>query len=245
MTEAVYAPVNRLKPVCPDVWIVDGPVIRFGMAWPKFPFTTRMTAIRIGQALFVHSPTPLTPELQDEIAALGEVRWIVGPNRIHYWWIPDWHEAYPEAEVWLASGIEDQGRRRLHFEAPRIDREFGFPWDGAIATLPVKGRFMTEVVFFHRASGTLLLTDLIENIEARRLPLWMRPIAWIGGVLAPRGSMPRDMRFTFGGPYRAGLRAAVEKMIEWRPRRILLAHGRCFEEDAVAELGRAFAWVLR
>jgi hypothetical protein len=45
-----------------DVWIVDGPVIRFGMPWPRFPFPTRMTVVRLtGGDLFLHSPTPLTP----------------------------------------------------------------------------------------------------------------------------------------------------------------------------------------
>jgi hypothetical protein len=36
-----YEPLNTLKSVADDVWIVDGPVIRFGMPWPKMPFPTR------------------------------------------------------------------------------------------------------------------------------------------------------------------------------------------------------------
>jgi hypothetical protein len=30
---ATYPPLNTLKPIAPNVWIVDGPVIRFGFAW--------------------------------------------------------------------------------------------------------------------------------------------------------------------------------------------------------------------
>ena len=88
---ATYAPINTLKSVADDVWIVDGPVIRFGLPWPKYPFPTRMTIIRLAdRALFVHSPTPLTGALRAEVERLGQVRFIVGPNRIHFWWIPDW-----------------------------------------------------------------------------------------------------------------------------------------------------------
>ncbi|HUU24995.1 MAG TPA: hypothetical protein VMW68_05460, partial [Methyloceanibacter sp.] len=52
-----YSPLNTLKPVFENVWIVDGPVIAFGMPWPKLPFPTRMTVIRLaGGDLFIHSP---------------------------------------------------------------------------------------------------------------------------------------------------------------------------------------------
>src|SRR5262245_58158424 len=58
--ERTYPPLNTLKLVAEDVWIVDGPVIRFGMSsWPKMLFPTRMTIIRVaGGNLFIHSPTP-------------------------------------------------------------------------------------------------------------------------------------------------------------------------------------------
>ena len=38
-----YAPLNALKPIARDVWIVDGPEIRFGYLGLKLPFPTRMT----------------------------------------------------------------------------------------------------------------------------------------------------------------------------------------------------------
>lgn len=60
-----YPPLNTLKPVAKNVWIVDGPEIWFGMPWPKFPFPTRMTVLRLANGeLFIHSPTPLTPPLR-------------------------------------------------------------------------------------------------------------------------------------------------------------------------------------
>jgi len=78
---ATYPPLNTLKPVAENLWIVDGPVIRFGFPWPKLPFPTRMTVIRLGSGvLFVHSPTPLTPSLRAEIERQGRVGFLVGPN---------------------------------------------------------------------------------------------------------------------------------------------------------------------
>ena len=238
-----YPPLDTLKPIAPDVWIVDGPAIRFGMPFAKMAFPTRMTVIRLGDALFVHSPTSLGPALQREVDALGSPRWIVAPNRIHYSWVPDWRQAYPDAAIYLAPRIREQARGRIDFPAHELSAASGYPWDGVIATLPVRGRFMTEVEFFHRPSRTLVLTDLIENFEPARLGLGARLLAWFGGVLDPDGAMPRDMRFTFSRN-KAELRAAVETMIGWQPERIVLAHGRWYDKDAVAELRRAFRWLL-
>ena len=238
-----YPPLDTLKPIAPDVWIVDGPAIRFGMPFAKMTFPTRMTMIRLGDALFVHSPTSLTPALQREVDALGSPRWIVAPNRIHYSWVPDWRQAYPDAAIYLAPRIREQARGRIDFPAHELSAAGGYPWDGVIATLPVRGSFMTEVDFFHRPSRTLVLTDLIENFEAGRLGLGARLLAWLGGVLDPDGAMPRDMRFTFSRN-KAEVKAAVETMIGWQPERIVLAHGRWYDKDAVAELRRAFRWLL-
>jgi hypothetical protein len=35
-----YPPLNTLKPVAEDVWIADGPAIRFGPPGLKLPFPT-------------------------------------------------------------------------------------------------------------------------------------------------------------------------------------------------------------
>ena len=66
-----YQPLATLKPVVSNIWVVDGPIVRFGLPWPKMPFPTRMTVVRLATGLFIHSPTPLTPPLKAEIANIG------------------------------------------------------------------------------------------------------------------------------------------------------------------------------
>ncbi|MGY3616899.1 DUF4336 domain-containing protein [Bradyrhizobium sp. USDA 10063] len=240
-----YPPLNTLKQVAGDVWIIDGPVIQFGPSWLKAPFPTRATVFRLAEGnLFIHSPTPLVPALKAEIGEIGVPRWIIGPNRLHYWWIPDWRAAYPDARVFLAPKTKQQGGSRLDFDGETLDRTSGYPWDDQMATLPITGSYMTEVAFFHRPSRTLVLTDLIENFEAQKIETrLMRFLIWAGGVRDPDGSTPRDMRLSFLRN-KAAVRAAVETMIDWDPERILLAHGRWYGRDGRAELRRAFRWIL-
>ena len=242
MTESsIYQPLDTLKRVADEIWVVDGPLIRFGLPFLKMPFPTRMTIIRIGGDLFIHSPTQLVPGLQREIEGLGQVRWLVAPNRIHYWWVSQWHASYPDAAVYLAPRVREQAGSRVNFPFLPLKRRVGYPWDDQIATLPVAGRYMTEVVFFHRPTRTLVLTDLIENFEPAKLTRLQSVLVWCGGILDPHGSMPRDMRLTYP---KSVLRAAVETMIAWNPQRIILAHGRWYRGAGVDELRRAFDWLL-
>lgn len=240
---ATYPPLNTLKPAAENIWVVDGPPIRFGVPGLKMPFPTRMTVIRLGGDLFIHSPTTLTRGLKTEIERAGRPRWIIGPNRIHYWWIPEWHRAFPGAEVYLAPKIREQSRGRIDFDAFTLDRASGYRWDETVATLLVESSYMTEAVFFHRPSRTLILTDFIENFEPRKLGWFSRILTKLGGAQDPNGSMPRDMRLTFSRR-RHALKVAVETMIAWNPARIILAHGRWYEKDGAHELRRAFRWLL-
>ena len=234
-----YAPLNVLKLVARKVWVVDGPTVDMGSGPTRLCFPTRMTIVETDVGLFVHSPTPLTPELAVEVRSLGQPRWIIGPNRLHHTWLAPWRDAFADAEIYLAPRLHSQ----FGVGGSPLDREFGYPWDPWLRTLPVVGRYTTEVVFLHRASRTLILTDLIENFEEDRIrSRLMRLMVRIGGVMAPNGQMPRDMRLTFR---RRDLRAAVEHMIAWNPERIIIAHGRWFPSDGARELRRAFAWLLR
>lgn len=99
----------------------------------------------------------------------------------------------------------------------------------------------------HRAESVslLILTDLIQNFEPRKLDSFaMRALTRLGGVQDPDGQMPRDMRLVFM-KQRAELKAAIEKMLQWNPERIILAHGRWYEKDGANELRRAFRWLLQ
>ena len=56
-----YAPLDILKPVTADIWIIHGPIIRFY----GLPFTTRATVVRLDDGtVWLHSPTAYHPDLQ-------------------------------------------------------------------------------------------------------------------------------------------------------------------------------------
>lgn len=240
-----YEPLNTLKPIADGAWLVDGPIIHMRFFWRlSIPFSTRMTLVRLDDgALWVHSPTELTNPLKDAVDALGPVRYLVAPNKIHYWWVGDWQRAYPDAIAYAAPGVETRAKdRNIRFD--HVLEDSAPPeWAGQIDQRLARGKFLTEAVFYHRASRTLILADLIENFEPDKVHgALYRQIAKWSGVLDPHGSMPRDLRMTFRGS-EAELRDVVRTMMAWDPARIIIAHGRWYEGDAQAEVRRAFAWV--
>lgn len=121
-----------------------------------------------------------------------------------------------------------------------------YEWEPDVATLPVPGRHFTEIVFFHRGSRTLILSDLIENCEVdRRDSRIARVLTLVGSMRNADGRMPRDMRLLLAFlPNRIDLRLAAEKMIGRDPERVILAHGRLYDAGGAAELGRAFRWLI-
>ena len=71
-----------------------------------------------------------------------------------------------------------------------------------------------------KETKTLILADTIMNFELGKLGLPYRLIAWLSGIYAPFGGMPIDMRLAFW-PRRREVRTAFERMLSWRPERII------------------------
>ncbi len=239
----LYEPINTLKPVGPDIWLVDGPEIGFRVMGLTIPFPTRMTVVQLTDGrIWVHSPTPLTPELKTEIDALGPVAFLIAPNRIHYWWVADWKAAYPRATIHAAPRVAEQAGDRLDTIEAELGPEPSTDWAADLDQVLVPGSFMAEAVFFHRASRTVILTDLIENFEADRITcFWMRWLVRLAGISHPNGKVPPDLRRTFRA-HMGEVRESVEKILAWDAEKVLMAHGRWFSEDGAAVLTRAFRW---
>jgi hypothetical protein len=238
-----YGPLNTLKPFADGIWIVDGPEIGMHYFGLTLPFPTRMTVVRLPDGkLWVHSPIAWTDSLGAAITRLGTVASLVAPNTLHHAYLADWQTRYPGARTYGPPGLTDQSAATVIGEI--LGNEPPTAWDAVFEQCLVPGTLITEVDFFHRASRTLILTDLIENFEPSRVrnPL-LRWTMQAFGAADPDGKAPIDMQLSFIR-HRPAVREAARQMIAWAPERIVLAHGRCYEKDAVAELRRAFRWVL-
>ncbi|WP_413989076.1 DUF4336 domain-containing protein [Labrys okinawensis] len=241
---APYVPLNTLKPVAESIWIADGPEISMRYLGMTMPFPTRMTVVRLASGeIWIHSPIEWSDDLASAVMALGPVSYLVAPNTLHYWHLPSWQSHFPAARSYGPPGLVAKARRPLMIDES-LSETVPDAWKETFHQWLIAGSVLTEVDFFHRPSRTLILTDLIENFETCRVHKpWLRWAIRLGGAADPDGKAPFDMQVNFLGR-RALVRAAIEHMIVLMPKRIIIAHGRCYDHNAIAELRRAFRWVL-
>jgi hypothetical protein len=225
--------------IADGLWVAEGPVVPFF----TMPYGTRMTvAILECGDLFIHSPIALTESLERRVKALGRVSYLIAPNKLHHLFMREWLDAFPQAQAFTAPGVD---KKLPGVTCQPLDMEQP-PWRHEIAQLTFTGsKVMAEVVFFHRASKTLIVADLIENFDPQTLGFKDRLLARITGILAPVGGMPRDWRATFRGPGRVEARRCVEAILDWHPERVVLAHGNLVPAGGHTFVSHALAPFLR
>ena len=107
----------------------------------------------------------------------------------------------------------------------------------------VRGLGFSEVDFFRRSSRTLVLTDLVQNLETERLPAITRIMARLNGIAAPWGRAPIYLRLVVKANRREAAQAAA-RLVEWQPERVIFSHGRWFERDGTEALRRSLDWLV-
>jgi len=227
-----------LREFGPQIWIADGPVTPFF----GFAYSTRTAVIRLSDGgLFVWSPVALTPALKVEVDALGPVRFLVSPNKLHHLFLGEWKQVYPAARLFASPGLRRR-RKDLAFDGDLGDAPDP-AWAADIDQTLMRGSWtMTEVVFFHRASGTAIFADLIQNFPRGWFKGWRAAMARWGGIVAPNPSAPSDWRSSFFD--RRSARASLARILAWPIERALIAHGDPAEADGLAFVRRAFAWLV-
>lgn len=226
----------------PELWVADGGTVSFfGFAYP-----TRMVVVRLDDGgLWLWSPIEPTAELEEEVRAIGPVRHLVSPNKLHHLFLAAWSERFPEAKLWgTASTVERFGT--LRFSGILTD----FPpadWAGQIDQFHfTNSPFLDEVAFFHRKSRTAVIADLSQSFSEQFLkthwPPWLRWIARRARMVEGEGYPPVELRFTFRR--RSEGRAKVRALIGEGPERVVVAHGEIVRSGGAAYLRRAFSWLL-
>lgn len=230
-----------MEKLADNIWIVEGDIVDFH----GFPYPTRSVLVRLASGdLWCWSPIALTPALQSEIEQIGTPKHLVSPNKIHHLYLQDWKAVWPNAKLWgPASTIRK--RSDLVFEPP-LENEAPAAWEGAIDQIWFNGSpVMDEIVFFHRASKSVILADLSENFSDafidRHWKGWKRWIAKPWGIMEGKGYAPLEWRLSF--IRRKATRAARDRMFGWNPERVVMAHGEIQRTGGLAFLRQAFAWL--
>jgi hypothetical protein len=224
-----------LRPLAKDIWVAERPQNFYGL-----PVGTRMTVMRLaGGRLLLHSPVALEAELRAEIDAIGRVSYVVAPNRVHHLYAGDVAKAYPEARLWVGPGLERK-RPDLEFVAVLGD-ESPAEWREEVGQTFFRGRpYENEIVFFHRASRTLVLCDLAFNFgpSAAASTKFLMKLIRSYGRFGPSKLDPLLIRD------RPAARQSLERILAWDFDRVVVAHGEILETGGRQALREGYAWLL-
>ncbi|KAL7576406.1 hypothetical protein ACA910_018211 [Epithemia clementina (nom. ined.)] len=187
---------NVLTPISLEgVYSADRPFI-----WNKIDVGGRMAVIEMPTTttngkrdLWVHSPVNLDEPLRKALSNLGTVKYVVSPNYEHLKYASQWHQAFPEAEMWACPGLPERmpeiawkgefphQLRPVSWKNNMDPSDAGskLPWDAEFLQAlhidmeknPFTGKpFFNEVIFYHKPSKSLIVTDCFWNYPSRDTP---------------------------------------------------------------------------
>jgi hypothetical protein len=232
------------KNLAPNLWIFDQPDFSTGFA----RIGTRMTAIKLTSGgLFLHSPIKLDDQTKRSLGTLGDVRAVVAPSRAHHLFVTDYTKVWPSAKLYGPPGLVGDipdfrarlgARRDLKLDAILGD-EPQSEWAGEIDQHLFKGApQLNEVVFFHRASGSAIFTDLVFNVPAD-----FKDARIFYTLVGGRGHFGPHRLIRQSIRDRKAARDSIAKILEWDFDRVIVTHGDVLESGGKAKFAQAFAYL--
>ena len=218
--------------VAEGVWALSYEFSNKGMR-----ISTRMTVIRLADgSLFAHSAVPLTVAQKQALDALGPLRHIVAPSAMHHMFVPALAKLYPEALLYGTKGV-----RHKHPELPEmqpIPVDESAPWVGQLQCLPVAGiPLLDETLWFHPASGSLIVTDVLQCWQG---PLSLSVRMYLGLTGGhERLTVPRTVRMLVKD--KAAIRACARQVCALPVQHVILLHNSVISDKPVQRLREALS----
>lgn len=220
-------------------WTWDGFIITpfpvIGSALGRFPVRMCIAGYPIGDdrtGLVVISPLEPTDKVVEWLNKTGDVCFVVAPNKHHSWWAAAMKAAFPAALLVAPLGLALK-RPSLPVDI-RITplagaQDMPGSWPAAVMdVIHLQGlSFLDELVFLHKPSSTLLLTDTAFNFDAEcmaaaqpGLPLRLY-LSWAGGRCC---CMTKPFRWLISDA--VALKASFDQLLAtWEFEQVSMAHG--------------------
>lgn len=218
-----------LTPIAPGIWHAQRSLTIAG-----FVVTSRMTVIQLADGgLWLHSPILIDEALRAELNAIGPVQYIVAPNKVHHLFAKKCLAMYPQARLYGAPGLEE---KRPDLTMTSLPADAPPEWAGVIDQVFMAGMpRVNETVFFHRSSGTAIVTDIVQ--------LWRGPLGWKESLFARLTgvrsalTVPRTVRLLVKD--KTAFRTSALQLLAWPVQRVVMAHNTIIEDGALAALKSA------
>jgi hypothetical protein len=231
-----------LRQIDYNLWVAQQPLKFWGLE-----VGTRMTVIKLSDdSIVLISPINIDAQIRDRLDTLGTVRYIIAPNLFHYLYLARCQKIYPQAQAIAPPGLTDKQPdlkldKVLLQDKIDFNSELEFVWfEGCRVFIPPQVKTINEIVFYHPASKTLVITDSAFNFD-RSFPLITQLAAKVLGsyqVLKPY------LLDKIASQDKQKLRRSIDKILAWDFQRVIVAHGSIVEYNAKEQLSAGYQWLL-
>ncbi|MEO8440464.1 MAG: hypothetical protein ABI540_09610 [Spartobacteria bacterium] len=220
--------MSHWEQLADDVALLQFPLRAFGI-----DFQRNVTLLRLRDGrLVIHSTAPFESEDVAEIARFGQPTWLVDVTLMHDTFAKAAHTAFAGLTYLAPAGFSKASGLATELLSPAPN-----DWAGEIDVIAIDGlRYVGEHALFHRASGTLVLGDLLFHFspETRGWPHFfarhIMRLPRLVGISAFFRLAIRDKQL---------FAASLRRVFEYDFQRIVVAHGRPIKQDARTILTRA------
>ncbi|GEM_PF-2049168 len=217
------------------LWYKDAVYQKWGLSHAH-----RMVVIKLADgSLLIHDPIELTPQLQQDLRELGEIRCIVTASPSYHQYLSEWWLAYPLAQF-FATPTLIQKRTDLNFDAA-LSNQTPDAWKGDLYQAAILGSNRPrKIVFCDPKSKTLLLSDHLLAAQAH-LPIGQKLLVWAQGINQELRLPYAEKRDIKNMPQ---LRASIQEIMTWPFDRIISTNGLLIETQAKSHFYQAFWWAF-
>lgn len=219
-----------LDPVVDGVWLSRFPLSMLGM---KLGRNVTLLLLSSGQSV-IHSTAPFAPNDVEAILSVGEPGWLVEGTNFHDTYSREGTAAFPELPYLVPDGFAvPKGAQTKPILPMPTD------WDGEIDVIRIAGMpKINEHVFFHRASETLVVSDLLFNLTDEYDRRTRTLFRWLSGVKEHPGS---SRLFRFLVKDRVAFETSLGEILAMPFENLLPGHGTPIIGHARERLGNVFA----
>ena len=225
-----------------NLWVTEQPLRFLGLE-----VGTRMTVVKLSDnSLVLISPIKIDSEIEQQLNTLGIVRYLISPNLFHYLYLARCQQIYPQAQTIAPPGLAaKQPNLKIDRVFTRDKIEFNselefLRFEGFRVLIPPKVKTINEIVFYHPASKTLIITDTAFNFD-RTFPLTTQLAA---RVLGSYGKLKPYWLDKIASQDKQKLKKSIDKILTWDFQRVIMAHGTIVENNAKEQLTAGYQWLL-